>query len=144
MNHNLTLIKLYYGSIWNNKDKNLINLILHKKLKFRGSLGNKKASPNGFVKYLNSIHRSLSNYKCSIISHVDQGDHICVKILFSGIHSGSFRGYSPTGKTIAWTGIGHFSFKNKKIKNIWVLSDVEELDKQLKKNQSHNQNSIKI
>ena len=137
MKHNLTLIKLFYGSIWGNKNKYLVNLILHKDLNFKGSLGITKSGHDGFISYLDSIHKAFSDYKCIITNYATKEDKVTVKVRFSGIHKANFRGFSASGKKIYWDGIGHFQFDNKKIKNIAISSDIKELDKQLLNNSSY-------
>jgi predicted ester cyclase len=54
---------------------------------------------------------------------------------FSGLHTGEFRGYSPTGLPVGWLGAALFRFEEDAIAELWVLGDLAGLDEILKTNQ---------
>ncbi|MFN6065913.1 MAG: ester cyclase, partial [Pseudanabaena sp.] len=83
------------------------------------------------------VHKALGNYKCTIVDLVVEEPKAFARMEFSGIHSGRFMGYEPTGKIVSWAGCALFTFKNNKVLDLWVLGDLKALDEQLKKNELH-------
>ena len=53
---------------------------------------------------------------------------------FSGVHTGEFRGYAPSGLPVHWLGAALFRFDHGKIAELWVLGDLMGLDALLAKN----------
>jgi hypothetical protein len=51
-----------------------------------------------------------------------------------GLHTGVFRGYSPTGKPVQWLGAALFHGKSGVISSLWVLGDLAGLDSVLEQN----------
>ena len=76
-----------------------------------------------------------ANYYCEILECVTEGDRAFVKMRFSGLHTGIFRGYQPTGKPVYWLGAALFRIEREVITELWVLGDLASLDHVLKNNQ---------
>ncbi len=79
-----------------------------------------------------------SQYSFSSISNIingeiiSEGDKSFLSIKHSGKQEGRFLDIEPTGLTIEFDEIAVFTFKNGKILNIWILSDIFTLCNQLK------------
>uniref|UniRef100_UPI001111C846 ester cyclase n=1 Tax=Acinetobacter baumannii TaxID=470 RepID=UPI001111C846 len=55
---------------------------------------------------------------------------------FHGFHQAELFGFAPTGKHVAWQGAPFFTFDGDKVRDLWVLGDVNGLIEQLKANQA--------
>ena len=55
------LIERFYHEVWNRADEVVAREILHPEFCFRGSLGEEKRGPDGFITYRRMIHTALSN-----------------------------------------------------------------------------------
>jgi hypothetical protein len=53
------LIERFYHEVWNRADEVVAREILHPEFCFRGSLGEEKRGPDGFITYLRMIHTAL-------------------------------------------------------------------------------------
>ena len=67
------LVERFYHEVWNRADEVVAREILHPEFCFRGSLGEEKRGPDGFITYLRMIHTALSKYTCTIEEIVEEG-----------------------------------------------------------------------
>lgn len=105
----------------------LVEGLLDSDVSFVGSLGNDVMNRDGFKSYATNILSSLSSYRCVIERIIDEENKAVVEVLFSGIHTGDFLGYSPTGQLVQWRGVAHFEESNGKLLHIEVKSDTAAL-----------------
>lgn len=124
-------VRKFYDVIWNQHDKKSIPSVLTEDFIFRGSLGLEKYGHNGFVEYLDMIHKALGNYECRIIELVTESQRVFARMKFSGIHREEFMSYAATGKQVHWEGAALFHFSEGLVKSLWVLGDLNFLEKQL-------------
>lgn len=125
-------VRRFYELIWNEHDKEVMPSILHEDFTFRGSLGQEKRGHAGFGEYVDMIHRALADYCCIIDDLVEEGQTVCARMTFTGIHRDDFMGYAPTGKQVSWIGCAIFSFDGERIADVWVLGDLKGLENQLR------------
>jgi len=126
-----TIIKGFYGKVWNDHDVAFAQDICDNDIVFRGSLGNECRGIESFLAYVDSIHASLSAYHCDIEELVTDCNRGSAKMRFSGRHTGDFLGFAPTNKMVSWSGAALFYLANEKIQRVWVLGDLYELHLQL-------------
>jgi predicted ester cyclase len=129
------LVEEFYDHIWNAGNLGAISDLLSADFLFRGSLGSEHQGREAFANYVRSVRGALSNYHCEILECVSQGNLAFAKMRFSGLHTGEFRGYSPTGLPVGWLGAALFRFEENAIAELWVLGDLAGLDEILKTNQ---------
>jgi len=126
------LVQDFYQRIWNAGELGAIAELLAEGFVFRGSLGNEMRGRADFADYVRSVRGSLSNYRCDILDCVCEGDRAFARMRFSGLHTGEFRGYAPTGRLISWLGAALFRFERQAIAELWVLGDLAGLDQVLR------------
>lgn len=122
------LVQAFYERIWNVGNLDAIPELLADGFAFRGSLGIEMHSYEAFAEYVRSVRDSLSDYRCTILDCVSEGDQAFARMRFSGFHTGVFRGYPPTGRLIGWFGAALFRFERGLIAGLWVLGDLAGLD----------------
>ena len=81
--------------------------------------------------YLLMVTTVLSGYRCDVKALIADGDSAAAKVRFSGIHTGDFLGHPPTGRRVEWIGAAFFTADENKLRDIWVLGDLESLRSQL-------------
>ena len=131
-----SVVKAFYERIWNDGDLTAIPELLAEGFAFRGSLGSEVRGHKAFEDYVCSVRASLSNYHCEILDCVAEGDRAFAKMRFCGVHTGVFRGYQPTTKSIHWLGAALFRFERGVICELWVLGDLAGLDHVLQDNKA--------
>jgi steroid delta-isomerase-like uncharacterized protein len=129
------LVQDFYERIWNAGDLDAIGNLLKEDFVFRGSLGSDRRGREGFADYVQSVRSALADYSCEILECVSEDQRAFAKMRFSGVHTGHFRGYAPTGLPVHWFGAALFRFAENTIAELWVLGDLSRLDALLKENQ---------
>jgi predicted ester cyclase len=127
------LVEVFYSRIWNAGDLDAAADLLTIDFSFRGSLGPELRGHEAFKEYVRSVRRSLSAYRCEILTCVAEADRAFAQMRFSGIHTAQFRGYEATGKLVQWLGAALFRFEEDCIAELWVLGDLAGLDAALEK-----------
>jgi predicted ester cyclase len=130
------LVKAFYERIWNAGDLGAIQGLLARAFVFRGSLGSEMVGHEAFGNYVRSVRGALGSYNCEILDCVEEGDRAFARMRFSGLHTGPFRGFQPTGKPVHWHGAALFRFEQGVITELWVLGDLAGLDQLLRQNQA--------
>lgn len=126
-----TLVRRFYDELWNQADESVAPDILHPAVSFRGSLGSLKSGPEGFIDYLREVHAALADYRCIIDDLITTDDRAAARMTFSGIHRGVFFGVAATGLRVTWSGAAFFAIAHQRIKDIWVLGDLDSIRRQL-------------
>ena len=134
------LVDVFYRRVWNARDDDALIAILAPDVRFRGSTESvDRIWPEAFKVYRNSIHNCLHDYSCTIQDIVTDGSVAFARVSFSGYHSGGLLlGVPPTNRHVHWIGAARFAFAQSlqpsgvpQIGDIWVLSDLHGLQKQL-------------
>ena len=118
-------VRKFYEVLWDAHDRDAMPSVLHEDFTFRGSLGWQKRGHDGFAEYVDMVHAALGDYRCRIEALVEEGDKVCAKMRFTGIHRADFMGYAPTGKPVSWQGCAWFTFAGERIADVWVLGDLQ-------------------
>ena len=125
------LVENYYENLWNNQDKKFIDILLDENLVFRGSLGTEVVGKKGFEEYFDMIIKAIPNLYHAIETIVVENNHVAVRAVYNGTHKGKLLDFEPTNNRIKYNGASFFTIENNKIKEIWVLGDLNALTKQL-------------
>ena len=125
------IIKYY---VWDEYNKDEIPSVLSEDLTFRGSLGQEKRGHQGFIEYLDFVHKALGGYASFIEELVEEGNKVFAKMTFTGVHQNDFMGYQPTDMRVSWKGCALFTFKGDLVADVWVLGDLKSLEEELKRN----------
>jgi len=125
------LVESFYERLWNRVDLAVASEILHPEVSFRGSVGLAAIGRSGVCDYVTMVTTALSDYRCDVEELIAQGSSAAAKVRFSGLHSGDFLGYSPTGRRVEWMGAAFFVETDDMLRDIWVLGDLANLRAQL-------------
>ena len=136
MSQQKSVVELFYREMWNKADKSRIPEIFHDDFSFRGSLGPVLVGHDQFAGYVDQVTGSLGEYVCDILEMTEEDDRVVAKMLFRGVHRADMFGYAATGKRVEWHGSAHFTFRDGKVADLWVLGDVHGLLQLLESNAS--------
>lgn len=126
------LIGTFYEKFWNEVDLRVADDILHPDVTFRGSVGVGAIGRPAVRDYVLMITSALSEYRCDVEVLICEGDRAAAKVRFSGVHTGDFLGFPPTGRRVEWIGSAFFVADGGMLREIWVLGDLETLKAQLR------------
>lgn len=130
----IEIVRSFYREIWNKGRLEAIAAICHPDMIFRGSLGVHKNGSQGFADYVRQVRGALDNFRCDIEEAVAEDERVFAKMHFTGMHTGEFLGYPPTGLGVQWAGAALFHIDEGRIVDLWVLGDVHDLMMQLSTN----------
>lgn len=125
------LVRVFYKEMWDCADKSLIPRIFHEGFTFRGSLGPVLVGHAGFAGYVDFVTGALGNYTSDILDLVEEGDKVCGKLRFHGLHRRELFGVAPSGRHVWWHGAPIFTFDGDKVRDLWVLGDIYGLQQRL-------------
>ena len=125
------LVQLFYAKFWNEIDFGIAEEILHPEVAFRGSVGVGATGRQEVCDYVRMVTTALSGYRCEVETLIVEGDRAAARVRFSGLHVGEFLGFPPTGRQVEWIGAAFFVGDENKLREIWVLGDLESLRVQL-------------
>jgi predicted ester cyclase len=126
------LVKKFIADIWNRGDVELIPRVCGKGLRFNGPVGMDRVGHVGFARMVSTIRDALEDFHCEIHSMVVEGNKAFCRVKFTGKHTSSLLGHSPTGRQVEWMGATEFTCKDDKIIKVWELADVKGLERQLR------------
>lgn len=125
------LVRLFYEKLWNEIDFGVADEILHSEVTFRGSVGIGATGRQEVCDYVRMVTTALSGYRCDVEQLIAEGTKAAARVRFSGFHVGEFLGFPPTGRHVEWIGAAFFVGDENKLRDIWVLGDLESLRAQL-------------
>jgi predicted ester cyclase len=131
------LVTAFYERLWNAGEEAVMPELLAAEFWFRGSLGGECRGHAAFWNYVNAVRTALADYRCEILDCVSEDAQAFARMRFSGMHTGMFRGFHPTGLGVRWEGAALFTFEAARIRNLWVLGDLAGLDALLRANAGH-------
>lgn len=125
------IVKSYYENLWNKKDKKYIDKLLDDNVIFRGSLGVEAKGKKEFEEYFDMILSAIPNLYHGVELLVEEGNNVVARAIYNGTHEGKLFEFEATHKRIRYNGASFFRIEGEKIKEIWVLGDLNALYKQL-------------
>ncbi len=133
MNKNKEIVKSYYENLWNKKDKSYIDKLFHDDILFRGTLDVETHGKKEFEEYFDMILHALPNLYHGVELMIAENNLVSARAIYNGTHLGKLFDIEATNKRIRYNGASFFRIEDDKIKEIWVLGDLNSLYKQLSK-----------
>lgn len=121
------VVRKFYKHMWDKGEISLIPELLHENFTFRGSLGPTLVGHTEFSEYVRWVTGTLGDYTSEIFALIEEGCHVAVKLRFHGRQRKPLFGRSPTGRRVWWDGTAIFRFDRLKVRDLWVLGDVDGL-----------------
>ena len=133
MSKNKEIVKSYYENLWNKKDKSYIDKLFDDKITFRGSLNIETHGKKEFEDYFDMILSAIPNLYHGVELLIAENNLVSARAIYNGTHMGKLFDFEATNNRIRYYGASFFRIENDKIKEIWVLGDLNSLYKQLSK-----------
>ncbi len=126
------MVRVFYKELWNHADKSLIPQLFHADCTFRGSLGPTKVGHDGFASYVDHVTSTFGDYTTDMLAMIEEGSCVSGKMRFHGYHRKELFGVPPSGRHVWWIGMPIFTFENGKIRDLYVLGDIQGLIARMK------------
>ncbi len=121
------VVRRFYKDMWDRADTSLVPAIFHADFTFRGSLGPVLRGHREFAEYVDWVTGSLGNYTSDILTLVEEGNRVCGRLRFHGVHRRELFGVPPSGRHVWWYGAPTFTFDGPLVRDLWVLGDIHGL-----------------
>lgn len=130
---NAAAIRAFYAELWEQGDLSRLPALMHDDVAFQGTFGQVMHGHDAFAAYVRSVRLAFSVYRCEIRDLVARDDRVAARVGFSGRHdAGPFLDFPPSGRDLAWEGVGFFRLDGSRIRHLWVMGDMLGLLGQLK------------
>lgn len=130
---NAATIRAFYADLWEQGDLSRLSALMHEEVAFQGTFGQVMRGHDAFAAYVRSVRLAFSEYRCDVRDLLAQDDRVAARVGFSGRHeAGPFLDFPPTGRNLAWEGVGFFRLEAGRIRHLWVMGDMLGLLGQLK------------
>jgi steroid delta-isomerase-like uncharacterized protein len=120
-----SIVRAFYADLWEKGDFARLPALLHEDVAFQGTFGQTMHGLEAFGAYVRSVREAFSTYRCELRSLVVEGGRAAARVGFSGTHdAGPFLDAPPTGRVLAWEGVGFFEVEAGRIRHLWVMGDM--------------------
>jgi predicted ester cyclase len=127
------VIRAFYADLWERADLARLPALMHEDVAFQGTFGQTMRGLDAFGAYVRSVRHAFSTYRCEVLDLLVDGDRVAARVRFSGIHdAGPFLDHPPSGRDLAWEGVGFFTLEAGRIRHLWVMGDMLGLLNQLR------------
>lgn len=127
------VVRAFYTELWERADLSRLPDLMHEDVAFQGTFGQVMHGLDAFAAYVRSVRDAFGEYHCELRDLLVDGTRVAARVCFSGRHdAGPFLGHPPTGRVLAWEGVGFFTLEEGRIRHLWVMGDMLGLTAQLK------------
>lgn len=128
---NKEIVDRIFTEAWNNRQIDAIapHIAPHTAFHFRGQTIH--TGPDELQALIVAWHRAFTNLHFQVHDLLAEGERVAVRLTFSGIHSGEWKGIAPTGRPVAVTEMMFFRFEDGQVVEAWEDYDEYGLHQQL-------------
>ena len=124
---NKAVVSRFYDEVWNRWNLEVVDEILGKNLRFRGSLGSTLHGRTDFKHYVETVRAAFPDWHNRIDEMLAVADRVVTRMTWSGTHEGRFRDIQATGVRVEYAGAAFFRLSEGIIEEAWVVGDTQEL-----------------
>jgi steroid delta-isomerase-like uncharacterized protein len=124
---NLALVTRFYLAGVNRRDWAVVEALLAPNF----SLNGQPRGVAGQCRALESLYAAFRDARVTLAETLAADDLVVCRVIWSGLHSGAFRGIPATGKRVTWSAIAIVRVADGKIVAAWVNEDTLGLLQQL-------------
>ncbi len=120
----------YANKIWNEKDINAIDKLVHQDVVIHSLLGDFY----GTKAMKEVVQAWLKGFPDLIVENdlvISENDIVSIQWRAQGTHQGEFKGRQQTGKPVSYSGVTVYRIKNGKIIEYWAYLDMQHLLNQI-------------
>lgn len=130
---NRATVRAFYADLWERGDLSCLPALMHEDVGFQGTFGQVMRGREAFAAYVRSVRGAFSAYRCELRDLLAEEERVAARVGFSGQHdAGPFLDVPPTGRRLAWEGVGFFTLEEARIRHLWVMGDMLGLMGQLR------------
>ena len=124
---NLAVVRRFYEEGVNNGDLSVFDEVIAPNAVYHAATVMDSTGPEALKDIFDDLFAGLPGTQYTLLSSTASPDAVAVRYGVSGVHSGEFRGFAPTGETINWTQSTFVHVACGQISEMW--SEVSQLDR---------------
>lgn len=124
---NLAVVRRFYEEGVNNGDLSVFDEVIAPDAVYRAATVMDATGPEALKDIFDDLFAGLPGTQYTLLSSTAGPDAVAVRYQASGVHSGEFRGFAPSGETITWTQSTFVHVACGQIDEMW--SEVSQLDR---------------
>lgn len=126
--------RAYIDAVYNKHDPEAIDKFFSPSVKVHSVAPDAEGGDG--TAYLKELAKNLiaafPDVKLTVDEVIQEKDRIAARVTIEGTHKGEFAGIKPTGRTVKAANFAVYRVENGKIAEVWSLTDVAALTRQLK------------
>jgi steroid delta-isomerase-like uncharacterized protein len=124
---NETIVRRFYGELWNGWRLDVVDEIMSSELRFRGSLGSTHEGRDEFKRYVKGMRIAFPDWHNQIDEMLAVDDRVVARMTWSGTHRGALGDIEPTNAHVEYAGAAFFRLEKGLIEEAWVVGDTQKL-----------------
>lgn len=125
------VVERFSEEIVNKGNFELLPDLVDENVWFESSVGDFAQGLEGVKQVFSEMHSAFSNLACAPSQILVEDNFVAERFVFSGTHTGEFRGIKPTNKFFRMKGMTFFEVSDGRIVAQWGLVDQLEMMRQL-------------
>jgi steroid delta-isomerase-like uncharacterized protein len=125
------LVQRFYADLWNRWDEAAVEDLLAEDFTFRGSLGDETSGRDGFRGYRDKVRAAFPDFRNEVVDLVVEGERAAARLRYCGHQRGEVLGVAAGGAFVTYDGAAFFTARDGRLREVWVLGDVDHLRRQL-------------
>ena len=117
------LARRFFYEVWDSGDVSVADSIFSSDFVNHSTVDGQRPGVDGVKQLVRAFHVGFPDCSVSIDLQTSEGDQVATRYTFRGTHNGTFRGLTPTGKTVEVSGISIHSFAGGRITGHWGFFD---------------------
>lgn len=127
------IVENFADEVWNRKNMAVIDSVIHRDALLHSTIGDFHG-PNDMKQIVTVWLKAFPDLVVTNINSISESDKVVLQWQAKGTHKGEFKGVSPTGNPVSYSGVTIYRLKDKKIIEYWAYLDMLTLLNQIKGN----------
>lgn len=120
----------YANRIWNQKEINTIDQLVHKDVLIHSLLGDFRGA-QAMKEVVQAWIKGFPDLSVKNELIISENDLVSIQWSAKGTHKGEFKSKKPTGKPVSYSGVTVYRIKNDQIVEYWAYLDMQHLISQI-------------
>lgn len=125
------VVRRVVEEMWNRGEESAIEELIHEDLVEHGALGDEAGGRDDARRTVGGFRAAFPDLSLEIADLVGDGEHVVLRWLGTGTHTGPFMGAPPTGNRVEIEGIDIYRVVDGRVVEHWGYPDVPALMGQL-------------
>ncbi len=126
-----TIAEKYADTIWNQKDLQVIDQLLHPEIVIHSLFG-KYQGRQAMRDVVQAWLKAFPDLAVTTLSTLTEVDKVMIQWKAQGTHQGAFKGIQPTGKPVHYEGVTIYRIQDQQIIEYWAYLDMQYLFHQIR------------